>query len=83
MLRGDDDVAKRVTYTVAPDGDRWKVSKRGGSRASGTFDKKQDAVSRGRELAKAQERGKLVIKKKNGRIQTEYTYGDDPFPPRG
>ena len=76
-------MAKRVTYTVAPDGDRWKVSKRGGSRASGTFDKKQDAVSRGRELAKAQERGQLVIKKKNGRIQTEYTYGDDPFPPRG
>ena len=74
---------KRVTYTVGPDGDRWKVSKRGGSRASGTFDKKQDAVSRGRELAKAQERGQLVIKKKNGRIQTEYTYGDDPFPPRG
>ncbi len=76
-------MAKRVTYTVGPDGDRWKVSRRGGSRASGTFDKKQDAVSRGRELAKAQERGQLVIKKKNGRIQTEYTYGDDPFPPRG
>ena len=76
-------MAKRVTYTVAPDGDRWKVKKRGGSRASGTFDKKEDAVSRGRELAKAQERGQLVIKKKNGRIQTEYTYGDDPFPPRG
>ena len=76
-------MAKRVTYTVAPDGDRWKVSKRGGSRASGTFDKKQDAGSRGREIAKAQERGQLVIKKQNGRIQTEYTYGDDPCPPRG
>ncbi len=76
-------MTKRVTYTVAPDGDRWKVKKRGGSRASGTFDKKEDAVSRGRELAKAQERGQLVIKKQNGRIQTEYTYGDDPFPPRG
>ncbi len=76
-------MAKRVTYTVAPDGDRWKVKKRGGSRASGTFDRKEDAVSRGRELAKAQERGQLVIKKQNGRIQTEYTYGDDPFPPAG
>ncbi len=76
-------MAKRVTYTVAPDGDRWKVKKRGGSRATGTFDRKEDAVSRGRELAKAQERGQLVIKKQNGRIQTEYTYGDDPFPPRG
>ena len=76
-------MAKRVTYTVAPDGDRWRVKKRGGSRASGTFDKKEDAVSRGRELAKAQERGQLVIKKQNGRIQTEYTYGDDPFPPPG
>ena len=76
-------MTKRVTYTVAPDGDRWRVKKRGGSRASGTFDRKEDAVSRGRELAKAQERGQLVIKKQNGRIQTEYTYGDDPFPPRG
>ena len=76
-------MAKRVTYTVGPDGDRWRLQKRGGSRASGTFDKKADAVARGRELAKAQERGQLVIKKQNGRIQTEYTYGDDPFPPRG
>ena len=76
-------MTKRVTYTVAPDGNRWRVKKRGGSRASGTFDKKEDAVSRGRELAKGQERGQLVIKKQNGRIQTEYTYGDDPFPPRG
>ena len=74
---------KRVTYTVGPDGDRSSLKKRGGSRASGTFDKKEDAVRRGRELAKAQERGQLVIKKQNGRIQTEYTYGDDPFPPRG
>ena len=76
-------MAKRVIYSVDPDGDRWKVKKRGSSRASGTFDRKEDAVRRGRELAKAQERGQLVIKKQNGRIQTEYTYGDDPFPPRG
>ncbi len=76
-------MAKRVTYTVGPDGDRWSLKNRGGSRATGTFDRKEDAVSRGRELAKAQERGQLVIKKQNGRIQTEYTYGDDPFPPAG
>jgi hypothetical protein len=76
-------MAKRVTYTVGPDDGRWSLKKRGGSRATGTFDRKEDAVRRGRELAKAQERGQLVIKKQNGRIQTEYTYGDDPFPPRG
>ena len=72
-----------IAASVAPDGDRWSVKKRGGSRASGTFDKKEDAIRRGRELAKAQERGQLVIKKQIGRIQTEYSYGDDPCPPRG
>ena len=76
-------MAKRVTYRVDPDGDRWKVVKRGTSRATAKFDNKADAVRRGRELAKQQENGQLIIKKRNGRIQAEYTYGDDPFPPRG
>ena len=75
--------AKRVTYRVDPDGDRWKVVRQGTKGTLAEFDNKADAVRRGRELAKQHEKGQLIIKKQNGRIQTEYTYGSDPTRSRG
>ncbi len=55
----------------------------GSGRASSVFDRKNEAVERGRELARAQELGQLFIRGKDGKIQTEHTYGKDPFPPKG
>jgi hypothetical protein len=39
-------------------------------------------VKIGRGLAKRQQ-GQVVIRKKDGTIQEERTYGKDPFPPKG
>ncbi|MCH7809332.1 MAG: DUF2188 domain-containing protein [Chloroflexi bacterium] len=66
---------KRITYDVTPYRDKWRVTKRGASRASGTFERKQDAVSRARHLAKSQTLGQLVIRRQDGVIQTEHKYG--------
>jgi hypothetical protein len=41
-------------YDVSPGESGWGVERRGASRASGRFDTKQEAVQRGRELAKGQ-----------------------------
>ena len=60
-----------------------KVKKEGATRASGLFDNKADAVQRGKELAKAGGEGQIKIHKQNGRIQTEHTDKNDPFPPKG
>jgi hypothetical protein len=51
------------------------VLKKGATRASATFDTKADAVSRGRELAKGQPHGRLVVHGKDGRVQDEFSYG--------
>jgi hypothetical protein len=76
-------MGNRPKYDVSrrPDG-TWQVKQHGAARASGVFDRKSDAVEHGRELARSQQ-GQLFIRGADGRIQTEHTYGHDPYPPRG
>jgi len=69
-------------YYVFPDRGEWVLRKRGNEKATGRFARKEDAVQRGREAAKNQ-KGQLVIRKKDGTIQEERTYGKNPFPPKG
>jgi len=74
----------RDVYHVTPNEDgRWRVKKVGNQKASGIFDRKTDAVTRGKELAKKGPKGQIKIHKQNGQFQTEYTYRDDPYPPEG
>lgn len=77
-------MAARKKYHVAsnPDGG-WDVKKEGGKKSSGHFDTKDEAVARGKTLAKAGDNGQIIIHKKDGQIQTEHTYGNDPYPPKG
>ncbi len=77
-------MATRKTYHVAPNPDGgWNVKAERASRASSSHDTKASAVDRAKVLAKAQPLGQVVIHKQDGRIQTEHTYGQDPYPPRG
>jgi hypothetical protein len=72
-------MAKRKVYHVVPNrGGGWDVKKEGGQKASGHFDKKSEAVERGKELAKSGPLGQIKIHKKDGKIQTEHTYRQDP-----
>jgi hypothetical protein len=66
-----------IDVTTDPKGG-WRAEKRGASRAVARSESKTDVVKRARELAKAQ-RGRLVIHGKNGRIQEERSYGEDPM----
>lgn len=69
---------KRVTYHVVSDDDVWKVKRQGSDRSSGNFERKKEAIDRAKELAKNQDLGQVKIHKQDGKIQTEYTYGEDP-----
>jgi hypothetical protein len=74
----------RVRYRVTPDGDNgWKVKRDGAQRADSIHDNKDDAIERAKELAKSQDLGQVVIHRQDGTIQTEHTYGQDPYPPKG
>ena len=59
----------------------WKVTKDG--KTVSNHRKKTTAVPKGRTTAKKQQPSQLVIHKKNGQIQTEHTYKNDPHPPDG
>jgi hypothetical protein len=78
-------MARRKVVEVAPrkgSSPGWTVSVRGQSGGE-DFRTKDPAVGRGRSIAKAAPLGQLIIKKEDGRIQEERTYGKDPHPPKG
>ncbi|MEK6805729.1 MAG: DUF2188 domain-containing protein [Pseudomonadota bacterium] len=76
-------MSKRRIYDVKTSGDEWVVKERGADRAVGVFENKTDAVERARQIANNQDLAQVVIRKMDGTIQTEHTYGSDPFPPKG
>ncbi|MDP1999945.1 MAG: DUF2188 domain-containing protein [Rhodoferax sp.] len=67
---------------VVPHQDGWAVRGAGAQRATETFDRKVDAVQRGREIAQNQGT-ELLIHGLNGQIQTKDSHGNDQFPPPG
>jgi len=74
---------RKVYHITKNSGGGWDVKKEGGQRSSGHFDIKTEAVDKGRDLAKSSGHGQLKIHGQNGKIQTEHTYGNDPYPPKG
>ena len=68
----------RKTYHVEHEEGEWKVEAEHARRASGVFETKAEAIDRARELAKAQGLGQVIVHKRDGTIQTEWTYGEDP-----
>jgi hypothetical protein len=71
--------ARRVVYEVryTKQQDQWQVARRG-SGVDATFDRKVEAITDATRRAKAADLGQVVIKKQDGSIQTERTYGQDP-----
>jgi len=77
-------MATRKTYhvTQSPKGG-WQVKSEGAKRAIAHTDTKSGAVSKATNTAKNADLGQVVIHGKDGKIQTEHTYGKDPYPPKG
>jgi hypothetical protein len=69
---------RKVVHIVPTSGGNWAVKRERANRASSIHDRKDEAIERGRELAKEGSLGQLKIHKKDGTIQTEHTYGKDP-----
>lgn len=74
---------KRKVYDVMKNGDHWEVIGRDNERASATSSTKEAAVQRAAEIAKNNGYAQVVIRKEDGKIQSERTYGEDPYPPPG
>lgn len=75
--------ARKVYHVVPrPDG-TWAGEGEGAKRASVVGDKKAEVLERTIEIAKEHPLSQVVIHKENGEFQSERTYGDDPYPPKG
>jgi hypothetical protein len=72
--------SSRVIFHVVPESKAkvWHVKLQRNPAPVATFSTKEAAVAAGRSLAKAQPLGQLIVHLANGRIETEYTYGNDP-----
>ncbi|HSU82266.1 MAG TPA: DUF2188 domain-containing protein [Thermoanaerobaculia bacterium] len=69
----------RVVYHVVPNssGEKWVVSQ---ERAEfrREFETKDEAVQFAKERARKEELGQVKVHKKDGNMEYESTYGDDP-----
>jgi hypothetical protein len=74
-------VSARNVYHVVPHGTYWQVKHNG--QVISTHFTKQVAVESGRRVAHANMPSQLVLHNADGTIETEWTYGNDPYPPRG
>ena len=71
----------RKQYHVSPADNMWKVT-HSGSTLSRHF-AKSAAIAAGVTVARNNQPSQLIIRRADGTIEDERTYGNDPFPPRG
>ncbi|RDJ35348.1 MAG: DUF2188 domain-containing protein [Crenarchaeota archaeon] len=67
---------KRVIYRIQWVNKTWRLQEN--SQDLQFFNTKAGAVSFGRTRAKSNKPSQLVVHKRDGKIQIEYTYGNDP-----
>ena len=70
---------ERLVYHVVPNssGERWVVSQENAEFRK-EFDTKDEAVQFAKERARSAELGQVKVHKKDGNMEYESTYGDDP-----
>ncbi len=77
-------MSSRKRVWVSPDGDGgWNVKTQGKSKAAANFDGKGDAIAKAKDIAQNAPKGQVIIQKMDGTIQTEYTYHNNSYPPKG
>ena len=67
---------------VVRSGDGWGVRGEGNDRLTGRFDTQTQAIERGREIASNQG-AELRIQGRDARFRESWSYGNDPYPPKG
>jgi hypothetical protein len=74
----------RRKYHIVPSPDGgWKVKAEGAARASSLHNTQNEAIEAARLLAQKRRPSQIMIHGRDGRFLREYTYGQDPFPPKG
>ncbi|MFN3229439.1 MAG: DUF2188 domain-containing protein [Asticcacaulis sp.] len=67
---------------VVRNGDTWGVRGEGNSRLTARCDTQAEAIQIGRDIARNQS-AELRIQGRDARFRESWSYGNDPFPPKG
>ena len=73
-------MAKGKNQYVVPTEGGWGVRSEGSNKLTVKTDTKAEALKIGTSIAKNQQ-SELTILKRDGKIQNENSFGNDPFPP--
>jgi hypothetical protein len=73
---------ERIHVTQRPDG-QWQGKKEGAERASIVGSTQKEAIQGSVDLAKKNGNAQVLVHGTDGKIRDEWTYGSDPFPPKG
>lgn len=71
----------RTSYYVTNYQGQWHVKV--GDNRYGPYRTQADAIAQARAWATANQPSQILVQGADGRFRTEWTYGNDPFPPRG
>lgn len=71
-------MATYIIFNVIYRKDEWHVVRARTGATEGRFRSKADAIELGRELAMREQMSQLRIRKMDGSIQSEFTFGKDP-----
>ena len=71
-------MADRNVYHLTPHANGWQVKGEGSDDREILVDDKDRALELAREMAHANEPSQVIVHTRDGKIETEYTYGDDP-----
>ena len=79
-------MAQRAVLHVTPYVNGWTLNQEGADESRGdlgAWDHKDLAIQHAKELAKAAGLGQVIVHGMDGKIQDEFTYGDDPVSSKG
>jgi len=76
-------MSDRYVLHVVPHGERWAVKERGVDEPRTITATKEEAIAAAKTRARKRPPSQVLVHGRDGRIQDEFTYGDDPYPPAG
>lgn len=74
---GAEDSIRRKVYHLSPADEGWTIGLEDVEEPISTHETKDAALAAGRDLAQQAEPSQLVVHRKDGTIQTAYSYGDE------
>lgn len=75
---------QRTVFHVTTRDAQWVVTREGHPDGHyDAFETKEEAVTRARDEAHRVTPSQVKVHHADGTIENEFTYGDDPYPPRG